>query len=43
MIVSENPKIIEWGEKLYNSYQEAACCPQENPPDIDGGFDGREW
>lgn len=43
MIVSENPRIVEWGENLYNSYREIAHCPRENPPNIDGGFDGREW
>ncbi|EMA55720.1 transcriptional regulator FilR1 domain-containing protein [Halococcus salifodinae] len=43
MIVSENPKIIEWAEDLYDTYREMAHCPDENPPDIDGGFDGREW
>ncbi|HET7324368.1 MAG TPA: transcriptional regulator FilR1 domain-containing protein, partial [Halococcus sp.] len=43
MIVSDNPAIVSWGEKLYNSYREIACCPHENPPNIDGGFDGRKW
>lgn len=43
MIVSENPTIIEWAENLYDTYWEAAHCPEDNPPDIDGGFDGREW
>lgn len=43
MIVSQNPTIIEWAENLYDTYREAARCPEDNPPDIDGGFDGREW
>jgi predicted transcriptional regulator len=43
MVVSENPEIVEWTENLYESYREIASCPKENPPDIDGGFDGREW
>jgi predicted transcriptional regulator len=43
MIVSENPKIIEWAENIYESYRDMAYRPEENPPDIDGGFDGRHW
>ena len=43
MIVSENPNIIEWAEDIYGSYRDMADCPEENPPDIDGGFDGRHW
>ena len=43
MIVSENPKIIEWAEGIYDSYREMANCPEENPPETSGGFDGRHW
>ena len=43
MIVSENPKIMEWAESIYESYRNMAHCPEEDPPDIDGGFDGRHW
>jgi predicted transcriptional regulator len=43
MIVSSNPKIVEWTNDLYNSYREIANHSEENPPDINGGFDGREW
>jgi predicted transcriptional regulator len=43
MIVSENPSIIEWAKNIYESYRDMAYCPEENPPDIDGGFDGRHW
>jgi predicted transcriptional regulator len=43
MIVSEHPDIIEWAEDIYDSYREMANCPEENPPEISGGFDGRHW
>ncbi|WP_160135329.1 helix-turn-helix domain-containing protein [Halococcus salsus] len=43
MIVSENPEIIEWAEGIYDSYREMANCPEENPPETSGSFDGRHW
>ena len=43
MIVSENPKIIEWAESLYDTYREMAHRPEKKPPEIDSGFDGRQW
>ncbi|WP_079977522.1 transcriptional regulator FilR1 domain-containing protein [Halococcus sediminicola] len=43
MIVSENPKIIEWAESLYDTYREMAHRPEKKPPETDSGFDGRQW
>src|SRR5699024_3825912 len=43
MIVSEHPTIIPWAQNLYNTYREMAHCSEDNPSEIAGGFDGREW